>query len=110
MRIIGALLIANRALNGLEIERRIIVRSSPLAQTGIDARARFFFSHPDIVLAPITHHFLCNFCIMLRFKTFRSRSIGWALFGVNFIPLQEIEAIMGGGRIFDNGPFFARLP
>ena len=36
-------------------------------------------------------------------------SIGWALFGVNFRPLQEIEAVMGGGRIFDTGPFFARL-
>ena len=35
--------------------------------------------------------------------------IGWALFGVNFRPLQEIEAIMGDGRIFDTGPFFARL-
>ena len=35
------------------------------------------------------------------------RSIGWALFGVNFKPLQEIE-IMGGGWIFDTGPFFAR--
>ena len=34
--------------------------------------------------------------------------IGWALFGVNFRPLQEIEAIMGGGRIFDTRPFFAR--
>ena len=31
------------------------------------------------------------------------------LYGVNFRPLQEIEAIMGGGRIFDTGPFFARL-
>ena len=30
-------------------------------------------------------------------------------FGVNFRPLQEIEAIMGGGQIFDTGPFFARL-
>ena len=36
--------------------------------------------------------------------TFRTRSIGWALFGVNFGPLQEIEAIMGGKRIFDTGP------
>ena len=35
--------------------------------------------------------------------------IGWALFGVNFRPLQEIEAIIGYGRIFDTGPFFARL-
>ena len=26
----------------------------------------------------------------------RTRSIGWALFGVNFRSLQEIEAIMGG--------------
>ena len=39
---------------------------------------------------------------MLHSKTFRTRSIGWALFGVNFRPLQEIEAIMGGGRIFDS--------
>ena len=46
---------------------------------------------------------------MLHLKTFRTGSIGWALVGVNFRPLQEIEAIMGGGRIFDTGPFFARL-
>ena len=42
---------------------------------------------------------------MLHLKTFRMRSIGWALFGVNFRPLQEIETIMGGGWIFDTGPF-----
>ena len=46
---------------------------------------------------------------MLHLKTFCTGSIGWALYGVNFRPLQEIEAIMGGGRIFDTGPFFARL-
>ena len=46
---------------------------------------------------------------MLHSKTFRTRSIEWALFGVNFRPSQEIEAIMGGGRIFDTGLFFARL-
>ena len=46
---------------------------------------------------------------MLHSKTFRTRSIGWALFGVNFRPLQEIEAIVGAGRIFDTGTFFARL-
>ena len=38
---------------------------------------------------------------MLHLKTFRTWSIGWVLYGVNFRPLQEIEAIMGGGRIFD---------
>ena len=43
---------------------------------------------------------------MLHLKTFLTRSIGWALFGVNFRPLHEIEAIMGGGQIFDTGPFF----
>ena len=32
---------------------------------------------------------------MLHLKTFRTRSIGWVLFEVNFRPLQEIEAIMG---------------
>ena len=37
------------------------------------------------------------------------RSIGWALFRVNFRPLQKIEAIMEGGWTFDTGPFFARL-
>ena len=42
---------------------------------------------------------------MLQSKTFCKRSIGWALFGVNFRPLQ----VMGGGRIFDTGPFFTRL-
>ena len=38
---------------------------------------------------------------MLYLKTFCTRSIGWALLGVNFKPLQEIEAIMGGEQIFD---------
>ena len=28
---------------------------------------------------------------------------------MSFRPLQKIEAIMGGGRIFGTGPFFARL-
>ena len=37
------------------------------------------------------------------------RSIGWALFGVKFRPLQELEAIIGGEQIFDTGAFFARL-
>ena len=40
---------------------------------------------------------------MLHSQTLRTRSIGWAFFGVNFTPLQEIEAIIGGGRIL--GPF-----
>ena len=40
---------------------------------------------------------------------FCTKSIGWTLFGVNFRPLQEIEAIKGDGWIFDTGPFFARL-
>ena len=31
------------------------------------------------------------------------------LFGVNFRPLQEIEAKIEGGQIFDAGPFFGRL-
>ena len=50
----------------------------------------------DIVLVPISHHFLCNYrltCIML---TSHTRSI-------------KIKAVMGGERIFDPGPFFARL-
>ena len=46
---------------------------------------------------------------MLHLKTSCTRSLGWALFGVNHRPLQEIEATMGDGRIFDTGPFFARL-
>ena len=46
---------------------------------------------------------------MLHLKTSRMRSIGWALFGVNFRPLHETEAKMEGGRIFDTGPSFARL-
>ena len=59
----------------------------------------------------ISHLFLCNYRLTLHHVslTFRGRSIGWALFGVNFRPLQEIEAIMEGGRIFDTEPFFARL-
>ena len=45
----------------------------------------------------------------VELETFRTWWIGWALFGVNFRPLQGIEAIMGSGRIFDTGPFFTRL-
>ena len=37
--------------------------------------------------------------------TFRTRSIGRALFGVNFGPLQEIEAIMGVDEYLILGPF-----
>ena len=55
------------------------------------------------------HYWDHTVCIMLYLKTFRRRSIGWALFGVNFRPLQEIEPIMVGGQIFDTGPFFGRL-
>ena len=60
----------------------------------------------------ISNHFLCNYRLTLHcveLKSFRTRSIGWALFGVNFRSLQEIEATMGGGQIFDTGAFFARL-
>ena len=39
----------------------------------------------------------------------RARPTGWVLFRVNSRPLQEIKAKYGGGRIFDTGPFFARL-
>ena len=38
-----------------------------------------------------------------------SVSTGWAPFRVNFRPLQEIKVKYGGGRIFDTGPFIARL-
>ena len=41
---------------------------------------------------------------MLHSKTFRTRSIGWAL--LNFRPLQKIEAIIGGvGGYLIVGPF-----
>ena len=36
----------------------------------------------------------------VELKKFCTRSIGWAVFGVNFRPLQEVEAIMGVGWIF----------
>ena len=43
MQIISMLLITNRVLNGHgAVIHRITVRSSPLAQAGIDARAPFF--------------------------------------------------------------------
>ena len=42
-------------------------------------------------------------------KTFCTRSIWLVLFRVIFKPLQEVEAIMGDGRIFDTGLFFTRL-
>ena len=35
--------------------------------------------------------------------------MGGCFYGANFRPSQEIEAIMGGGQIFDTGPFFVRL-
>ena len=37
------------------------------------------------------------------------RAMRWVLFRVNFRPMQEIKAKYGGGRIFDTGPFLARL-
>jgi len=46
---------------------------------------------------------------MLNLKLSARGQLGGRFFGVNFRPLQEIEVIMGGGRIFDSGPFFARL-
>ena len=83
------------------------------SQVYIEKVIRIFQKLPqwllDIVLVPISHHFLRNYRLtlhhVLHLKTFHTRSIGWALFGVNFKPLQEIEAVMGGGRIFDTGPF-----
>ena len=42
-------------------------------------------------------------------KAFRTRSIGLALFGVNFRPLQKVEAIMGVGGYLIPAPFFTRL-
>ena len=82
MRNIGVLLIANRALHGLEIEWRITVRSFPIAQMGIDARARFFFfffQSPDIVLVPISHHFLCNCRLTLHQVVFANflHEVNW---------------------------------
>ena len=109
---IGALLVANWALNSLEIELRRHSNPqnycAPFAPSASgDWHSSSIFQSPDIVLVSISHHFLP--CITLHLKTFRTRSTGWALFGVNFRPLQEIEAMMRGGRIFDTGPFFARL-
>ena len=42
---------------------------------------------------------------MLHFKTFHTRSIGWALFGVNIRPWEKIEAIRGVGGYLILGPF-----
>ena len=53
--------------------------------------------------------FSCSTWLHHVTKTFHTRSIGWALFGVNFRPLEKIEQIIGGGQIFDTGAFFARL-
>ena len=73
MRIIDALLIANQALNRLEIKRCITMPSLPLAQTGIAAQAGFFFfSHLDIVLVPISNHFLCNYRVTLHHVAFEN--------------------------------------
>ena len=44
---------------------------------------------------PVTLDILCNYRLTLHSKIFRTRSIGWALFGVKFRLLQKIEAMMG---------------
>ena len=41
--------------------------------------------------------------------TLFSRGTGFFNNVLLYSPLQKIEAIMGGGRIFDTGPFFARV-
>ena len=48
-----------------------------------------------------THFYALNINKM-HLETFRTRS---ALFGVNFRPLQKIEAIMGGGQVCSNSNF-----
>ena len=60
---------------------------------------------------PISHLFPCNCRLTLHHValTLCSRSIGRALFGVHFRPLQEIGAIMEAGQIFDTGSIFTRL-
>ena len=74
MRIIGTLLIANRALNSLEIKWRITVR----ALFAPSAQARFIQS-PDIVLVPISHHFLCNYRLPLHHIAFENfpHEVNW---------------------------------
>ena len=81
MRIIGVLLIANRALNSLEIELRR--HSNPQNYRAVfgpsasgDWHSSSIFQSPDIVLVSISHHFLP--CITLHLKTFCTRSTGWA--------------------------------
>ena len=66
----------------------------------VEKLIRMFQKLPQwLLLVPISHPFLRNYRLTLHhveLKTFRARSIGWALFRVNFRPLQEIETIMGG--------------
>ena len=59
------------------------------------------------MLVPISHYFLRNYRLTLHHVAFENfpYEVNW----VGARPLQEIEAIMGGGRIFDTGPFFVRL-
>ena len=100
LRIIGVLLIVNRVLNGLEIDwcrnpqnyRALLAPSA----SG-DWRSSSIFQSPDIILVPISHQFLCNYRLTLH------RCCIWQLSAWGQI------AIMGGGQIFDTGPFFVRL-
>ena len=53
--------------------------------------------------------YVTSFSVLtLHYVSFQNfpHEVNWrALYGVNFRPLQEIETIMGGGRIFDTWPF-----
>jgi len=56
---------------------------------------------------------LCNYTLTLYHVAFENfpHEVNWvgAFWSELYRPLQKIEAIMGGGRIFDTGPFFVRL-
>ena len=66
---------------------------------------------PGYEAIPISHRFLCNYRLTFHHVAFENflHKVNWmGAFWSKLRPLKEIEAIMGGGRIFDTGPFFAR--
>ena len=74
--IISALLIANQALNSLEIKRRSNPQNYRAAlfvpSTSGDWCWSSIFQSPDIVLVPISDHFLCNYRLTLHHVAFEN--------------------------------------
>ena len=107
----AALLIANQALNGLEIEHRSNSHNyhalfAPSASG--DWRMSSIFHLLDIVLVPVSHHFLCNYTLSLHHVAFENflHKVNWVgafwsknwTFAGNYCSLSVLLSAVGTTR------------